>query len=357
MVRLSVEIAGLRFRTPILTGAGPVIRDSSSLLVAAENGIGGLVTGTITSKPSPVYPYLCKVRDCVLTANLASPLSPESWEREIPRAKRTGLPLIANIGFDLEDIINLAPRMIEAGADGIEITLRRNLTLHKFRELVKEARKVISEPLFVKLNTSMHPIAEFAKAAAEQGVDGLTVIDAVGPCTLLRDDGTPFLGSEGGIGWLCGPAIKPMALRALVEVAEQVEIPIFGAGGVLEGRDVAEFIMAGAWAVQVNSAVILRGPKVYGQLVREFMQFMQMKNVDDVGSLRGATLRRLPKSPLTTPKVPTLLASKCNNCGLCARFCFYDAIRVGGKMPRIEPNKCTGCGLCVSVCPAGALRF
>jgi dihydroorotate dehydrogenase subfamily 1 len=356
MVKLSVEICGLKLRNPILTAAGPPMHDASALLAAAENGVGGLVTNTITRNPSPCYPYLCKVRESILSATLSSFLKPEVWIQEIAQVKKVGLPLIASVGFTLDDVREIAPQMVEAGADAVEVSVSRSVTISEFREMVAGARRVVSKPLFFKLNTNMADLKEFAKAAQERGADGLTVIDAVGPVISVREDGFSMLGSIGGEGWLSGPSIKPLALRALAEVCSSVSLPVLGAGGIYEGRDAAEFIMMGAWAVEVNSASILRGSKVYGQLIRELLQFMQMKGYESVEQMRGIALRHLPKTPFTSKKAPELLPSRCTGCGLCVRFCLYGAVKPG-RVPKLEASRCTGCGLCVSVCPAGALRF
>jgi dihydroorotate dehydrogenase/Pyruvate/2-oxoacid:ferredoxin oxidoreductase delta subunit len=356
MAKLSVEICGLKLRNPILTAAGPAMHDASALLAAAENGAGGLVTNTITRNPSPCYPYLCKVRDSILSATLSSFLRAEDWVQGIAQAKKVGLPLIASVGFTLDDVREIAPMVVEAGADAVEVSVARSATLSEFREMVSGARKVVPKPLFFKLNTNMVNLREFAQVAQQGGADGLTVIDAVGPVISVREDGFSMLGSAGGEGWLSGPSIKPLALRALAEVCSSVSLPVLGTGGISDGRDAAEFIMMGAWAVEVNSASILRGPKVYGQLIRELLQFMQLKGHESVEEMRGAALRHLPKTPFTSPKVPELLPSRCTGCGLCVRFCLYGAVKPG-RVPKLEASRCTGCGLCVSVCPAGALRL
>ena len=265
--------------------------------------------------------------------------------------------MIASVGFTLEDVKEIAPMMLEAGADAIEVSVARSITLSIFREMVSGARKVISKPLFFKLHTNMVNLREFAQVAQQEGVDGLTVIDAVGPVVAIREDGFSMLGSAGGEGWLSGPPIKPLALRALAEICSSVSLPVIGAGGINDGRDAAEFIMMGAWAVEVNSASILRGPQVYGQIVKELLQFMQMKGYQRVEDMRGLALRHLPKTPFTSSKIPEVFSSKCTSCGLCVRYCIYGAVKLVGKAPKVEINKCTGCGLCVSVCPTGALRF
>jgi len=357
MVSLSVEVFGLKLRNPILTAAGPIMRDASALLEAAESGVGGLVTNTITRNPSLTYPYLCKVREGILSAALCSPYKPEFWVKEIVQVKRSGLPLIVSIGFTLEDVKEIAPLMIEAGADAVEISVARRMTPSEFRQMVSGARKIISKPIIFKLNTNMVNLKEFAQIAQQEGADGLTVIDAVGPAIAIREDGLSMLGSLGGEGWLSGPPIKPLALKALAEVCSSVSIPVLGAGGVNDGRDAAEFIMMGAWGVEVNSACILRGSKIYGQIVKELLQFMQMRGYQRIEEMRGVALRHLPKVPFTSPKVPEVFLARCTSCGLCVRYCFYGAVKLVGKAPRIDNSRCTGCGLCVSVCPSGALRL
>ena len=99
------------------------------------------------------------------------------------------------------------------------------------------------------------------------GADGLVMINSFGPCMGIDvESGLPLMGSREGYGWLSGAAIKPLAVRCVYDAAKIVKIPIFGVGGIASGRDAAEMFMAGASAVQVCTAGILKGPGIYGKI-------------------------------------------------------------------------------------------
>ena len=107
------------------------------------------------------------------------------------------------------------------------------------------------------------------------------MINSFGPCLGIDiETGLPYMGSKEGYGWLSGPAIRPLALRCVYDAARAVHVPIFGVGGIAAGRDAAEMLMAGASAVQVCTAAILQGPKVYGKIAGELNKFLDRVTIN-----------------------------------------------------------------------------
>jgi dihydroorotate dehydrogenase subfamily 1 len=362
MVNLSVEICGLKLRNPVMPAPGPNVRNGSMLVKAAEGGAGALVAKTVSSKPAEVpRPCIAKVRDSLLNAELWSDLPLEQWLREeYKKAKRTGLPLIASIGYGAEEIREIAPRVVEAGADALELrTQHEGSDLSPVVEAVKAAKSVVDVPILVKLNPGVPDIKDFARAAESAGADGIVAINTFGPCLAIDvENAMPLMGSPHGYGWLSGPAIKPLAVRCVADIARAVNIPVIGVGGVSTGRDAVEFMMAGASAVQVCTAAIVRGPQIYGVIADEIRKFMQRKNYNTISEIRGKALSHLRAEPLRTVAKPVeVIAPKCTACGLCQQCCPYDAAHVVGKSVKIDVVKCYGCGLCVTVCPTRALRI
>jgi dihydroorotate dehydrogenase subfamily 1 len=362
MVSLAVDLCGLKLRNPILPAAGPTVRDGDTLLDAAKGGAGGLVSKTVSIEPAEVpRPCIAKVRDSLLNAELWSDISYKKWlSEEYPKAKQAGLPLIASIGYKSEEISELAPKVVEAGADALELSthyLGHDPT--PAVEAVKAAKEKVEVPVLLKLSPHVLDISKFAKAVEEAGADGIVAINTIGPCLAIDiETAMPLMGSSGGYGWLSGPSIKPLAVRCVADIAQSVDIPVVGVGGIMNGRDAVEFIMAGATAVGICTAAITRGQKIYGLIADEISRFMRFKNYNSIDDFRGAALRHLPKEAFRTkPKPPEVLESKCTGCGLCEKHCVYNAVGVIGGVARIDPSKCYGCGLCVSVCPTRALRF
>jgi dihydroorotate dehydrogenase subfamily 1 len=319
---------------------------------------------TKTIGPTPVVvprPYIAKVKESLLNAEHGSDLALGKWlNTELPKAKKAGLPLIASVGYKPDEISELAPKLQAAGADALELSTHYlGKDPNSVAEVTKAAKKSVKIPVFVKLSPNVPDIIEFARAAEGAGADGLVAINTLGPCMAINiETARPILGSPSGYGWLSGQAIKPLALRCVADICRAVKIPVIGAGGVSGGRDAVEFIMAGAAAVQVCTAAIIRGPKIYALIADELARFMRVKGYDSIADFKGIALRHLPEEPIRKrAKPPELIRSKCTSCGLCEKYCVYGAIRIIGKMPKIDPSKCTGCGLCITVCPPRALGF
>ncbi|MEW6222244.1 MAG: 4Fe-4S binding protein [Candidatus Hadarchaeota archaeon] len=359
---LSVEICGLKLRNPILPAAGPNVMDGNTLVKAAEGGAGGLVAKTVGVKHAEVpRPCIVKIKDSLLNCEFWSDIPLEKWiKTEYPKAKKTGLPLIASIGYRAEEIREVAPKIVDAGADALELStqyLGNDPT--SVAEATEAAKEVVKVPIFIKLSPNVPDIIQFAEAAEKAGADGIVTVNAFGPCLAIDiENAMPMLGSAHGYGWLSGPSIKPLAIRCVADIVRSVKIPVIGAGGISNGRDAIEFIMAGASAVQVCTAAIVRGPKVYGIMADEMGKFMRAKNYNAIEDMRGAALKHLPEQPPHTTASPVeVIESRCTACGLCERHCPYDAIHVKGKVARVDPAKCYTCGLCVSVCPTRAIRY
>lgn len=363
MISLAVDIRGLKLRNPIMPAAGPIVRDADSILKAAKGGAGGLVTKTISVEPAEVpRPNMAKIDKSLLNAETWSEDPPEKWLKDwFPEVKKkSNLPLIASIGYKAEEIGELAPKFVAAGADALELSTHYlGHDPAPMVEATKAAKEKVDVPVFVKLSPHVVDISKFAEAVEKAGADGVVAINTVGPCLSIDIETTmPVMGAPNGYGWLSGPAIKPLAIRCVADIARRVNIPVIGVGGVSTGRDAVEFIMAGASAVELCTAAIIRGPEIYGRIADEMSRFMRIKRYDSIEDFRGIALKHLPEEPLRTKvKVPELIESKCTGCNLCEKYCVYDAIRMEGGLARIDKSKCEGCGLCVSICPTRAFRF
>ncbi|KXA90209.1 hypothetical protein AKJ57_04365 [candidate division MSBL1 archaeon SCGC-AAA259A05] len=362
MANLSTEIAGVKLRNPIMPAPGPTVRDGDSLVEIANSGAGGLVAKTVSLEPAEVpRPNLAKIGDSLINAEMWSEIPLEQWiKEEYPKAKETGLPLIASIGYTPEEVGKLASRITEVGIDALEISTNRlDHDSSLLAEVVESAKSEGCVPVFVKLSPQLGDIADYAEVAEGAGADGIVAIDAVGPSlTIEINTERPVMGSEKGYGWLSGPAIKPIAVRCVADIAKAVDIPVIGVGGIKDEQDVAEFLMAGASAVQICTAAIIRGNKIFGLIADDLNRFMNARGYDSIEDICGAALKNLPEEQIrTSAKQPDILTSECTGCGLCMKHCPPDAITIIGGKARIESTACTGCGLCVSVCPVGALRF
>ncbi|MFZ5651975.1 MAG: 4Fe-4S binding protein [Bacillota bacterium] len=359
MVKLSVTICGINFPNPVMPAAGPTSRDGEMCRAAARGGAGGIVTKTISVNPADVpRPCMAEIKGGFLNTELWSELPKEQWlEKEYKMARDTGLPVIVSLGYTAGQVAELAP-LVKPYADALELSTHYvGNDISPIVDALKAAKEAVEVPVFVKM--SPHPnIQEIAGAVEEAGADGLVMINSFGPCMAIDiETGLPLMGSREGYGWLSGAALKPLAVRCVYDAAGVVKIPVFAVGGVASGRDAAEMFMAGASAVQVCTAGILKGPGVYGRIVKELEEFLDSHGYTDIAEIKGLARRKAAERAFrTTAVVPVLDKDRCNLCGICQTSCVYDAISRSGEL-LVDPSRCFGCGLCVTRCPRKALTI
>jgi len=392
MADMRVDVAGLRLRNPVLPGAGPLIEDGAGAAAVAA-GAGGLVTRTVSVLPAPrPAPYL-EVRGGYLNAPGWSELPLAQWLAiEYPRARAAadaaGIPLIASIGYTAEEVARLVPQ-IERFADAFELSAMHGELAwttdpwtaagEMHRRAAASAREpapllaaihavkaATRKPLFVKVNPlGGGEMAEMARQIAAAGADGITATNAYGPVMAIEaETAEPALAAPEGYGWLSGPALKPLALRCVFDIARAVNIPVIGSGGIGRPEDAVEYLMAGACAVQVTSAALKSGPGFYGHLAGRLEKWLDAHGYSSVAEVQRAGIRRWESLQPHRFSVPVLYdVSDCIGCRLCELSCHYDAIYMvpgankagGAEIAEFNADRCFGCGLCVVRCPTDAL--
>lgn len=365
MPQLAVNVLGHTFRTPVIPAAGPNVGSGRMVMRAAEGGAGGLLTKTISRNAAPVpHPNMTRVgQDNLLNAELWSELSPETWfEREydiaLAAARQHELPLIASLGYSAQDLEELGPRLEQKGIDILEFSTHY-LDPQRLIETARALRNAVSIPIVAKLSPQAGDLGEIARLLAPY-VDGFACINSLGPALRIDiEHGTALLGSQYGYGWLSGPAIKPLAVRSVFQVARATDKPIIGIGGVTHGEDVIEFFMAGASLVGVCTAAILKGHTIYGKIAAEAAQWLSAHSYQDIAEIKGLYLNRYRQGQRVVTeieKTARVNESLCKACTQCEKVCQFDALHAPRKQTaRVEAQACSGCGLCVSVCPFGAL--
>lgn len=355
MNRLAVEFSGMKLKNPVMPAAGPPVKDGDAAIAAAKGGAGAIVTKTISDKAAEV-PKQCmaQVKGGFLNTELWSELTPEHWlEKEYPKVKETGLPIIVGMGYTAEQINKLAKK-VAPFADALELSthyLGHDPT--PVVEAIKAAKQAVDLPVYVKLSPQID-IKVFAQAAEEAGADGLVLINSLGPCLDIDiETGRTLMGSTSGYGWMSGRAIFPVALRAVYEARKHTKLPILGVGGISTGEDAIKMIMAGATAVQVCTAAILEGPGVYGKIAKQMEKYMEARGIESLDEIRGIAHKHQRQDDLNR-WLPVIDPETCTACGACARSCVYHAIKVNGHAVVTE-DLCFGCGLCITRCKFGAI--
>jgi dihydroorotate dehydrogenase subfamily 1 len=266
------------------------------------------------------------------------------------------LPLIVSLGYTPDEIAELAPK-VRPFADALE------LSTHYIGDdpapmvgAIRAAKAALDVPVFVKLSPHGQDMGHAARLAADAGADGIAAINSFGPVLSLDiETGMPRLGGPSGHGWLSGPAIKPLAVRCVREIARAVELPVIGVGGVARGTGAVELMMAGASAVGVCTAAILRGPAVFGRIATELGEWLDAHGYASVADIRGLALQRSwGAAPASAPVIDP---AACNDCGICLTSCAYGAIHVVDGRVAIDGERCSRCGLCVTRCRRDAIRW
>lgn len=227
---------------------------------------------------------------------------------------------------------------------------------------VREAVKV---PVIVKLTPNVTDITLIAKEAYDKGADAVTATNTVlGLVGVNLDNLAPEPSVTGcsAFGGVSGPAIKPVALRAVAQIARATGKPVMAAGGVSTWRDAAEFLLLGASVIQVCTAVMWRGYGIIDGLTTGLEEYLDRKDLRAVQDLVGKVLPQIVDFAELdgNARVMAAVDGSCDGCGLCVTACRdggFQAIRLSAEKAAIDVASCDGCGLCVDVCPKGSLRL
>jgi len=303
--RLAIEIAGLKLANPTMLAAGILGMTGSSLRSIVEAGAGAVVTKSVGLKTRKGYPNPTVIQvNCGLLNAMGLP-NPGiyNFREEIMEVKETGVPIVPIIvsiyGFSSEEFVKVAKGAVEAGADALELNVScphveetgaeigQNSRL--VAEIVEKVKSRVDKPVFVKLTPNVANIVEVAKAAVEAGADAITAINTVKAMAIEIETTRPFLANK--IGGLSGPAIKPIAVRCVYEVYCEVNVPVIGCGGITTWRDAVEFILAGASAVQIGTAIAFKGPGVFKSVTRGIDTYIRKKGFGSVKEIVGLSHR------------------------------------------------------------------
>ncbi len=299
--RLATEIAGLKLANPVLLAAGILGLSAASLRRIVEFGAGAVVTKSVGLKPREGYlnPTVVQV-ECGLLNAMGLPNPGVHYFCEEIRGAELRVPIIMSVyGFSSEDFAEVAGAAAKAGVDALELNLscphveRTGAEIGCDPELVADVvervKAKVDKPVFVKLTPNIADIVEVAKAAAESGADALTAINTVRAMTIDIETAQPILANR--IGGLSGAAIKPIAVRCVYEIYPEVDVPVIGCGGISTWRDAVEFMLAGASAVQIGTAVAFEGLKVFRTVTEGIEAYLREREFGSVKEIVGLAHR------------------------------------------------------------------
>ena len=300
---LNICVAGLELRNPTALASGILGYSAESLQRIAEAGAGAVVTKSVGLTPRVGYPNPTVVQaNCGLINAMGLP-NPgiEEYAGEIRHAKTVlNVPLIVSVyGYSAREYTTTAQKAVEAGADAIELNVScphvketgseigQNPAL--LAKVITKVKAKVQKPVIIKLSPNVTDIVEVAQAAAGAGADALTAINTVRAIAIDAETALPVLSNKRG--GLSGPAVKPIALRCVYDIYEKVKTPIIGCGGITNWRDAVEFMLAGASAVQIGTAIAQKNPAVFEAINRGTVAYLKKKKLRSVKEFVGLSHR------------------------------------------------------------------
>lgn len=295
----SVTIAGVTFKNPVMTASGTFGSGMEYGEFVDLNRLGAVVTKGVANVPWPgnPTPRVAEVYGGMLNAiGLQNPGIDVFIERDIPFLKQYDTKIIVNVcGKTVEDYVEVVERLADTDVNMLEI----NVSCPNVKEgaiafgqkadalfgITSEIKKHAKQPIIMKLSPNVTDITEMAKAAEAAGADALSLINTITGMKIDIHKRTFALANK--TGGMSGPAIKPVAVRMVYQVANAVQIPIIGMGGISNAEDAIEFMLAGATAISVGAANFIN-PYATEEIVQGIEAYMQRYNVADIKELIGA---------------------------------------------------------------------
>ncbi|DAC72839.1 MAG TPA: dihydroorotate dehydrogenase [Thermoplasmata archaeon] len=302
MTDLRTTIGSLRLKNPTILASGIMDEDAGSMRRMIAGGAGAIVTKSIGIQPREGYanPTVIELESGLLNAmGLPNP-GIEQYGQELIKLKKSTTPIIGSIyAANTDDFVTLALKMQRFGVHAIELNVSCPHAKHYGLEvgcdtdllynIVSSLKQRIHLPVFVKVSPNIINLVEIAQAAEKAKADAIVAINTVKGMKIDLETARPILANK--IGGYSGKAIKPIGVRCVYDIAQHVDIPIIGVGGITTGEDAIEYFMAGASAVQIGSAVYYRGTDVFAQVCNEIESWMNKHGYKKITELIGAACR------------------------------------------------------------------
>lgn len=293
-----VNLAGVELKNPVMTASGTFGSGAEYSEFVDLNRLGAVVTKGVANVPWPgnPTPRIAEVTGGMLNAiGLQNPGIDLFVERDIPFLKKYDTKIIVNVcGKTTEDYCDVVEKLADTPVDLLEI----NISCPNVKEggiafgqdpkaveaITREVKKYAKQPVIMKLSPNVTDITEMAKAAEAGGADVLSLINTL--TGMKIDVERQCFAIANKTGGLSGPAVKPVAVRMVYQVANAVNVPIIGMGGICNAEDAMEFILAGATAVSVGTANF-NNPYATTEIVAGIEDYMKRHQVEDINQLIG----------------------------------------------------------------------
>lgn len=297
----SVKIARVEFKNPVMTGSGTFGSGMEYGEFVDLNKLGAVVTKGVANVPWPgnPTPRIAEVYGGMLNAiGLQNPGIDVFMERDIPFLQQYDTKVIVNVcGKSIADYVEVVEKLADKPVDMLEINvscpnvkegaIAFGQKKEALEEITAEIKKHAKQPIIMKLSPNVTDIGEMAKAAEAAGADAISLINTL--TGMKIDIHRRKFALANKTGGMSGPAIKPIAVRMVYQAAHAVNIPIIGMGGICNGEDAIEFMMAGATAVSVGAANFF-DPYSTEKVIAGIEEYMTKYGVEDINELIGAVI-------------------------------------------------------------------
>lgn len=298
-IDLSVKLPGFELPNPVIAASGTFGFGREYGNFVDLNKIGGISVKGLTLEPRQgnKAPRIAETNGGILNSvGLQNPGVYKFIEEEIPFLRQYDTKIIANVaGNTLEDYIKMVEILSDADIDAIELNvscpnvkagcMAFGSTTHGITEITSNVRKHCKKPLIVKLTPNVTDIKETALAAEAAGADSVSLINTLLGMAIDIHKRKPILANN--MGGLSGPAVKPIAVRMVYEVAKVVKIPVIGMGGISTAEDAIEFLLAGASAIMVGTANFVN-PMACIDVVNGIEEYLRKNNMKNIKEIVGA---------------------------------------------------------------------
>lgn len=297
-LHLGVSLAGVELKNPVMTASGTFGSGAEYSEFVDLNQLGAVVTKGVANVPWPgnPTPRIAEVYGGMLNAiGLQNPGMEVFCKRDLPFLKQFDTKVIVNVcGKSTQDYCEVVERLSDEPVDLLEI----NISCPNVKEggiafgqdpkaveaITREIKKYAKQPVIMKLSPNVTDITEMARAAKSGGADVLSLINTLTGMKIDINRRTFALANK--TGGMSGPAVKPIAVRMVYQVAHAVQLPIIGMGGISNAEDALEFLMAGATAVSIGTANFVN-PYATVETVHGIEEYMRKNNVSDIHELIG----------------------------------------------------------------------
>lgn len=298
-MNMSVNIAGVEWKNPVTVASGTFGSGEEFSEFVDLNRLGAVTTKGVANVPWPgnPTPRIAETYGGMLNAiGLQNPGIDVFCKRDIPFLKQFDTKIIVNVcGKSTEDYCEVVERLADEPVDLLEI----NISCPNVKEggiafgqnpkaveaITKEVKKYAKQPVIMKLSPNVTDITEMARAAEAGGADILSLINTLTGMKIDINRRTFALANK--TGGMSGPCVKPVAVRMVYQVAQTVNVPIIGMGGISNAEDALEFILAGATAVSIGTANFAN-PYATVETVKGIEEYLKKNQIDDINTLIGA---------------------------------------------------------------------